>query len=659
MEARFCGSCGKPIESPPAPAPAPAIATAPLGAPTASAAPPLAPPTPEPAPPAATEAPSVSAPQQAPAAVRNANRTMIGVMMPPGGLPPAQPQTAPAQAPPAQAPAAQPPAQSGQGNPAKVANASRTMIGVMMPAGGLPAPTAPATPPSAAAAQHAPAKVANANQTMVGVTMQASAQQAIAAQQAQPSPIAMPPAAAVAPAPFAASAGSAAPASAAGTPVQGVSKTDTNNQPGLYSPTASPRSKTIPLGYVPQGGDEPISIPGIPSQKKSQRSLGPVIALTVVAALVGGGVLLALNMRAKPPAPLAAQFEAGADGARLLAVRIPDVQTGTLRFESQEVAIRDGVARLPGAVVGDRVGKVSLPVQVVPSNGRPSARIAEVVIGYVVRPELDGLGQNPPAARLAFRVAPGSRLELDGHPVPTDAEGRGIAAIADLHALPQGESSLAHSFAIRVQSADGTRVEGTYRFELPRTALTVERPARAALKTASERAVIRVRAPGASAVVIDGQPATREGDVYSAAVPTPASATRTVEVRAFRAQFAPALASVELERLTSDAQGVARFGATDSSVCAESLDNVKLSVRGSVIGAPRTFNGGATFQLVAQDRRCPRASVALWIDAEPDVTVREGETLRITGTITGSRTAVTSNGERRTDRVLHAAIVQR
>ncbi len=440
----------------------------------------------------------------------------------------------------------------------------------------------------------------------------------------------------------------------------GVSKPDPSNQPGLYSPTASPRSKTVPLAQSAPAYDEPISIPGMPSKSKSKRSIAPVIALVAVAGLIGGGVLLALNLRANRNKPaLAAQFEAGPDGARVLAVRVPDVPSGTLRFENQEAPIRDGVARLPGAVVGDRVGRVELPVQIVSSNGAATPRTAQVVIGYVVRPELDGLGQSPPSARLSFRVPPGARLELDGQPVQTDALGRGVAAINDLRALPQGEPMLTHSFTIRVQSPDGTRVEGTYRFELPRTNVTVDRPARATLKTASERAVIRVRAAGASTVTIDGQPATREGEVFSAVVPTPASATRTVEVRAFRPQYAPGLASVEIERLPSDAQGVTRFGAADGSACADSIDGARITVRGQVIGAPRTFNSGTTFQLVAQDRRCPRGSAPLWIDAEPDVTVREGETLRVTGTLIGSRTAVTSSGERRTDRVLHAAFVQR
>jgi hypothetical protein len=171
--------------------------------------------------------------------------------------------------------------------------------------------------------------------------------------------------------------------------------------------------------------------------------------------------------------------------------------------------------------------------------------------------------------------------------------------------------------------------------------------------------VIRVRSSGASLVLIDGQPATREGDVFSSIVTTPANGKRTVEIQAFRPQFAPALASIELERMRNDAQGIARFGATQGSICDDGIEGARLSVRGQVLGAPRTYNSGTTFQFIARDRRCPRGTAALWIDAEPDVTVREGQTLRITGTVTGSRTAVTATGERRTDRVLHAAFVQR
>jgi hypothetical protein len=512
------------------------------------------------------------------------------------------------------------------------------MVGVIMPPGGFapqsappqsapPQSAPPAGPPGALPAQ--PARVANANQTMVGVSVQPPSAQSPAA------PTAPPAAPVAAPRPAAA------------------------NDPSLYKPNASPRSQTVPIASAVPTYDEPVSIPGLPSQRKKKSSVGPLLGIVVAAALVGGGVMLGLSLRNRSkPTALAAQFEPGADGARVLAVRVPDAPTGArLRHESHEVPIENGVARLPGAVVGDRVGRVELAVNVV-SNGSSTARTAQVVIGYLVRPELDGLGQNPPAARLAFRVQPGSRLELDGQPVQTDREGRGVAAIQDLRALPQGEALLSHAFAIRVQNPDNTRVEGTYRFELARAPLVIDRPSRATLVTSAERAVVRVRAQGATSVVIGGQPATRDGEAFVAVVPVTPGAAHAVEVRAFRPQFAPALASVELERLSNDAQGLTRFRATDASLCSASVDGTRVAVRGRVLAAPRAYNGGTTFQLVAQDRRCPGGTVALWIDAEPDVAAREGDVLRIAGTVTGTRTAVTTTGERRTDKVLHASFVQ-
>lgn len=579
---------------------------------------------------------------------------MIGVMVPPGGI--AAPAGAQPAAPPAAAPQPQP--QSTQAAapgaaPAKVANANRTMIGVMLPPGAIATPAA-APPPSAPLSQQpssatGPAKVANANQTMVGVTVQPPVVQQSAppaAPAAAPQPAMQPPSAPSAP---------SAAQPAAKPPVAAASP----NDPNLYKPNASPRSQTVPLAYAVPTYDEPVSIPGLPSKRKTKSSVGPILGLVVAAALVGGGVMLALNLRNRQKGgALAAQLEAGPDGARVLAVRVPEAPAGaTLRHESRDVPIENGVARLPGTVVGDRVGRVELPVAIV-SNGTATPRTAQLVIGYLVRPELDGLGQNPPAARLAFRVQPGSRLELDGQPVQTDAQGHGVAAINDLRALPQGEALLSHAFSIRVQNPDNTRVEGTYRFELARTPLVIDRPARASLATSAERAVIRVRAQGATAVVVDGQPATRDGEVYNAVVTVTPGAARAVEIRAFRPQFAPALASVELERLTNDAQGITRFRATDASICADGTDGARLTVRGRVLAAPRAYNGGTTFQLLAQDRRCPGGTTALWIDAEPDVTAREGDTLRIVGTLTGTRTAVTTTGERRTDKVLHASFVR-
>lgn len=545
----------------------------------------------------------------------------------------------------------------------RVANAKHTMVGVnfqLPPQPAAPQPTAPV----------GPAAVANANRTMVGVSVGSP----LGAVSAAPVAAAVVPAAPMAnpsmvpgpasPAAYGAVAPNHDPNAKSG-PKSPLAQAMVMPAAALAEAMAPPPTERVSGGGSSNSNEE-FDVPGMGKQRKKNKSAAGqkagsgasiLLAVVVISVLVGGGVLIGLALRKHPASTLQAQFERSADGTRMLAIRVPQATVGAkIRYQQQEYAITNGVAQLPGTVVGDRVGEIVLPVQIV-SNGESTASTATVVIAYLVRPILDGLAENPPVARLQIRVQPGARLMLDGQPVTTDASGVGLAAINDVRPLLATDAPLRHNFAIRVQNSNGSVAEGQYAFELTRTALSIERPVDH-FATSSARAMVKVRAPGATSVFFNDQPATtHEGDVFSSAVAIGATGTTTVNVRALRAQFAPALAAVAIERVTDNAEGIARFAATDSSPCAPIAAATRVRFSGRVLGEPRPRDGGSTFQLLVQDRRCA-AATPIWIDSEPDVTVRSGSTVQVFGTSTGTRTSVSTTGERRTDPVILAGIIQ-
>jgi hypothetical protein len=292
-------------------------------------------------------------------------------------------------------------------------------------------------------------------------------------------------------------------------------------------------------------------------------------------------------------------------------------------------------------------------------NGAESPRTVHIVVGYVVRPELEGLGDNPPIARLRVRVEPGARLAVDGQPVALDPQGAALVPIPSIRPLDPSQARATVTVALRVTAADGVTTEGTYPLELPRAPFALERPAGGTLVTASARAAVAVRAPGATAVLIDGAAAVRDGELFSSVVPVRESGASSVQVLVLRPRFAPATSTVTLERLAPGPAGLARLSPARGAPCVSPTVGQVFSLAGRVVSAPRTYNGGVSFQLEVRDRRCPGRSAAVWIDAEPDASVRERATVRVTGRYTGSRTALTSSGERRTDPVLHAVVLGR
>ncbi|MDP3274624.1 MAG: hypothetical protein Q8Q09_05470 [Deltaproteobacteria bacterium] len=578
-------------------------------------------------------------PSIAPATVRSNARTMMGVMLPPGALEALQ---QPAATPP---PAAQP-APTASTGPASVKNANRTMLGVSLDAQAIQA-LAEKSAKKTDDAMHnvdAPTKhpiaVPNASHTMIGV-------------QLTPPPGAVP-----------MDLMSAAPKSAPAA----VSATGPAHAQGWGAPIAPATSAPVSSANIqhssspaPMGSDSfsDFAIPGLNTSKSRGSGQAKRIAAVVLAAVVvGGGVLLALSLRKGALAPLVATAES-ANGERTLVIQVPNAPAQSrLRYTGGEVAIEANSARLPGSVLNDRVGRVELPVQMV-SGGTVTARTAVIVVAYLVQADLEGLAQDPPVARLRIRVQPGATVTLDGQPVQVDAQGQGIAAVADVRALRASEPELHHNFAIHVQNPDRSSADGTYGFALTRAPLQIDRPTGERWQTSAPQLLVRVRAAGASAVQIQGAEATREGEVFSRLVPLAEGPASALTVRAMRPGFAPALGEIQVERLADTAAGVRAFAPVGDAPCGEGLLGKKLSVSGRVLAEPREHNGGVSFQLAVSDRRCPDRIAPLWVDAEPGTATQAGRTLRVTGVITSTRTSVSASGDRRTDPVLHAAFVGR
>lgn len=594
MEGRFCGNCGHVLEDPPLAAPAVPEARVTARAPAA----------------AATSLPG-------PVAARPLMRTMMGTAFPaPGPAPILQPAPAPAPA----------PAGTARGSAPKVVpvfNAHQTMMGLVNPV----VPSAPSAP--GAAARPRGVSVASAQQTMMGI---------------------------IAPA------GSRAHGRAELPPMIG------GIAPGLApsSATDSGRGAAVPFqsaddDYDPLGRKRKSRAPGT-----SHTALWSTVGLSLTLA-AGGATWLALRTRGTPAIPPVQAEVQSTETGLAMTVALQGQPPGTVvQYAGQRQALDAlGRARFTLGDLGTRIGTIDLPIDVTPPNAATTRRTARLVLAYRVEPDLSGLGAEPPTARLIFQVLPAAHLRIDGQTVATDALGHGVATLAAIAPLAaDGPAAHEQTLHIQVQNADGTVAEGSYSLRMPRTALALERPVGTTAITTAPRFVVRGHAPQATRVTVNRAPAVVQNGAFEAMVPLSTPGRVPVDIVAFSPGSAPAQMHVDIDRVAAtDTAAFTRFlasnGAGINSLATNSLmTGQRVQFAGRVPGAPREHESGQTFQLVVIDRRCPAGHCLLWVDTEPGVAPAEGASADVIGTVTGRRTSVMADGERRSDPVVHAVVVR-
>jgi hypothetical protein len=388
----------------------------------------------------------------------------------------------------------------------------------------------------------------------------------------------------------------------------------------------------------------------------------------VLAMLAGGGLFLALRERGSATAaPLQAQVESTDTGGLAMTIAVPGQAVGTVvRYGHQQQTLdAQGRARFVLDDLGNRIGIIDLPIEIAPANASPSRRTARIVMAYRVDPDLTGLASDPPTLRLVFHVVPGARLEIDQHPIATDASGTGIATLEDEAPMPvDGPATRERTFHLHVRATDGTEANGTYTLRVPRSALALDRPVAPSTLTSADRLVVRGQAPGATRVTVNTVATPVQDGTFETTIALPSPGHVPLTVVAYSPTGAPASTHVDIERIASNDTGsLNRFLATNSASVADLAQGSlsagrRLRLSGRVLGAPRDHEGAQTFQLIVNDRTCPGGRCLAWVDTEPGQTASADSTVDVVGFVTGRRTSVNANGERRSDPVIHAVVLR-
>ncbi len=428
--------------------------------------------------------------------------------------------------------------------------------------------------------------------------------------------------------------------------------------PGATGPAAGP--------FPPQGSgydSVDIHVPGLSPRRPSRAGRAVTIGLVAFAILAAGGYGISRYLRLGGPTlpPIAAEVRSAADGGLQLVILVEGAAPGTrVRRGAAEAPVGpDGRATLPLTLDPAEVGTLSLPVEVVPPQGPPRPHMAQVLLAYRVEPDLRMLAEEPAKVHLRFRVPDGAQLFVAGQPV-TVAQGVGIAEIpGPSPAPPDPEAPHRSAFPVRVTTAAGRTVEGTYTLRLPRIALRVTEPGRLGV-VRGPNAVIAGMAPGAVRVRVGSAEVDVTDGRFRAEIPV-APGSQEVAVVARGPGAAPAEVRVQLLRDVTEA---AYLGPNDPGIGALLAPGTpagqRLSLRGRVLDTRTSDpNTPPTFQLVVTERRCPQGRCVVWVDVPHGTVVATGETVRVVGETAGTRAYTTATNERRSDPVVLALTVTR
>ncbi|MFT3921417.1 MAG: hypothetical protein QM778_02660 [Myxococcales bacterium] len=593
--------------------------------------------------------------QQKPAAAAEPPRkapakTMLGMMSPFAAQPSDSPE--PARPEPAAASAVVAPAQTAAPAPAAASSHKRTMLGMSPIALGLPGATGPATEPTGEAAKpaQAPGRLLTStddaprtaapkpqaaggigNRTMLGVVPPVMVQPA-----PEPNPAPAPARAEISPQSKRTMLGAVAPLAGLVAPAAPEPSAH-EHEPHAAEPSAraagagAPRQRSFtPVSQSVPTFDE--ETPVIAPRGGGRGALYAVLGLLVAAILAG----VALYLRSRGP-KLSAHVAHVAAGDELV-VEVPGSAPGAkVRFAGAERPLVAGRANFPLSADALKLGENALAIDLVEPDGSVDSSEIKLAVDYRVRTDLAALRADPPAVEIVVDALPGSRLTIDGQPVPLDARGHAVKS----YPVPaQAGARFDIQPRYRLELPSGSPVEGTAGVSLPVTSMQIDKPG---AEVTTDQALIELAgAVEADAeVLVEGRPIeVRDGRfLHRAELPQPGDYVLHVVARA--PGKAPRVQELRLRRVTDLTLAAASFKADPSITYAKLMQN-PLTYRGQNVAFDgRVYNvevnaGRSLIQILVlncpSSTRCP-----LWVDYPQATEATVDSWVRVLGTVTGEQ----------------------
>jgi hypothetical protein len=324
-------------------------------------------------------------------------------------------------------------------------------------------------------------------------------------------------------------------------------------QPKSNPPPPAPTA-VAPLALPPQGPSPVIAPPSSRGPASPRKPAPSRISVGATLAIVGAGILLAMAVLAyfmlRGHGSVSARAVLDARGKEMLELTCSECPDGTkVWIDMAPVAFRGGKATL-GLQAQLKVGENPI-VLVLERPGRSREEIAlSLPIEYRVRGSTEALAQDKPQVSVVASALAGTKLEVDGKPLPPDG-GTDVRFDYDVTADVSGPEAtvktLERSVPYKATSASGTVQAGQVEVRIGITPLIVDAPGASIVVSAKELVLAGRTAPGAS-LKVGNQSVTldAEGRFVSKQPLTVGESTFTV--RATLPDHAPRLVRVSARR---------------------------------------------------------------------------------------------------------------
>lgn len=333
------------------------------------------------------------------------------------------------------------------------------------------------------------------------------------------------------------------------------------------------------------------------------------------------------------------------DVGEALEVSVPDAAPGAkVRFLGVEQDLRGGVAQFPLAADALALGDNELAIGLVRGGEVESAQV-RLHVAYRARVDATALSREPPALDVVIEALPGSKVTLDGKPLPLDARGRGVRSYP---IGAQSGSKLAFEARYRIEPQEGAPTEGTLKASLPVTSVQIDRPGP---NVTSDQASIEVagEVETGAEITIDGQRVKVNGNRFLHRVKLPTTGQYTVRVLARSAGKAPRSLELSVTRVADLELAAAGFEADPALTYARIAQNPVIYRDQKVSFDGRVYNvevkaGTSHLQLLVRDcpgsQRCP-----LWVELPQATDVTNDTWVRVLGTVAGEQQFRSERGQ--------------
>lgn len=388
--------------------------------------------------------------------------------------------------------------------------------------------------------------------------------------------------------------------------------------------------------------------------EEGQKSKGLIIAVAIAGtvAIVAVFVIVYLTIFDQSNA-IRPQIVPSADGKSVtVGLPFPEAEPGTvIQAVGQSVPIEQGQARITIPMAQIKLGTNNIPLSYIEPGESPEQMTFPIVLRHSVTDDFSGLVTEKPFITIAFQIAPGVRLTVDGQPsqVVNNAYFHKIS-IADAKSAEGDGDFKIIKLPFQLIDETGAVEQGEHVTAVPLTKLQIDRPAPAASVTAESVMCSGASEEGAQ-ITVNGNPVGVTAKSFSTTVPLADMGEHKIAVVARSPGKAPRKLEVTVNRIESLAPVIAEWSVDlDTKLDYPTIGRdpnasvgKKVKLNGRVVNISTEKGVTAFIQYVGDG--CPaRSKCAVYVVFRGETDAGLQSWVDVYGTVRGTRAVEMQNG---------------